>query len=148
MKPSEYWQRNFAVVASSPRCAEICMRSEIGPETLMFGTDYPHAEGTWPNTLDWLRATFAGVPEDEARLILGENAVRFYGLDRKQLQAVADRVGPRPADILGQGARIDPKLIHHFDKRSGYLKEPEFDQDLVSRSFDEDQRLIAAAAST
>jgi energy-coupling factor transporter ATP-binding protein EcfA2 len=37
--------------------------------------DYPHPEGTWPNTHDWIRDAFGDVPVDEARLILGENAI-------------------------------------------------------------------------
>ena len=42
----------------------------------MFGREYPHAEGTWPKTLDHVKALFAGVPEPEVRQILGGNAVR------------------------------------------------------------------------
>jgi hypothetical protein len=41
-----------------------------------------------------LRATFDGVPEDELRAMLGENAPRFYGLDRDALWRYAERVGP------------------------------------------------------
>jgi predicted TIM-barrel fold metal-dependent hydrolase len=148
LKPSEYWQRNFGVVATNPRPAEIQMRDQIGPHQLMFGTDFPHIEGTWPNTLDWLRATFSGTPEDQARLILGENAIKFYGLDRAQLQAVADRIGPRPIDILGEGTTIDPRLIDHFHKRSGYLKQPEFDPDVVSNAFEDDEQLRLSALSS
>lgn len=122
MKPSEYWERNFAVAASSIRPTEIGLRHEIGLKTLTFGTDFPHVEGTWPNTVAWLRATFAGVPEDEARLILGENAVTFYGLDRALLAKEAARVGPAVEDILGEGPEIDPRVIAHFNQRSGYLK--------------------------
>jgi hypothetical protein len=136
------------VVATNPRPAEIQMRDQIGPHQLMFGTDFPHIEGTWPNTLDWLRATFSGTPEDQARLILGENAIKFYGLDRAQLQAVADRIGPRPIDILGEGTTIDPRLIDHFHKRSGYLKQPEFDPDVVSNAFEDDEQLRLSALSS
>jgi hypothetical protein len=104
-------------------------------------------EGTWPNTADWLRFTFAGVAEHEARLVLGENAIAMYGLDSAKLQVVADRVGPAVDDILRDNAEIDPRLIDHFDKRSGFLKDPGFDEDLVERCFDEDRRQIAALAA-
>ena len=57
--------------------SEVEMRDEIGIETIDFGRDYPHTEGTWPNTSDYLRRLFAGVPERDVRLILGENAIRF-----------------------------------------------------------------------
>jgi hypothetical protein len=94
MKPSEYYRRNCAVAPSSTHRAEVEMRHEIGLEQMIFGMDYPHHEGTWPNTRAWIQAAFAGVPEHEARLILGENAIRFYGLDRDHLARVAARMSP------------------------------------------------------
>ena len=48
------------------------------------------------------RDTFAGVPEDELRLMLGENAIRFLGLDRDRLAEIAARVGPTVDDIMGR----------------------------------------------
>ena len=47
--------------------AGLKQRHEIGIDNLCFGRDYPHPEGTWPNTLDWLHDAFAGVPENELR---------------------------------------------------------------------------------
>jgi hypothetical protein len=46
-----------------------------------------------------LRHTFDGVPEDEARLVLGETAVGVYGLDRDRLAEVATRIGPTPEEL-------------------------------------------------
>ena len=46
-------------------------RHRIGVDKLMWGTDYPHLEGTWPNTLDALRRTFADYPEEEIAGLLG-----------------------------------------------------------------------------
>jgi len=59
----------------------------------------PHLEGTWPNTLDHLRDTFAAMPEDELRAILGGNALDAYAFDRDQLESVAAKIGPRLEDI-------------------------------------------------
>ena len=101
------------------------MRHEIGLETITFGRDYPHAEGTWPNTADWLTDAFAGVPDDELRLMLGENAIRVLGLDRGALAAVAERIGPTIADITGRAPDLDPRLIANWDARGGYLKPAE-----------------------
>ena len=70
------------------------MRADIGLEKIMWGSDYPHPEGSWPNTAQYLRDTFGDFPEADGRKILGENAVEFYGLDRSRLQAVADEIGP------------------------------------------------------
>jgi predicted TIM-barrel fold metal-dependent hydrolase len=70
----------------------------------MWGADYPHTEGTWPNSRESIAAAIAGMPEDDARRILGLNAVEFYGLDRKFLQGVADRIGPRKDELLPAAA--------------------------------------------
>ncbi len=120
-RPSEYWASNCFVGASFIHRAEVEEREAIGVGNLMFGRDYPHPEGTWPNTKDWLRAAFAGVPEDEARMILGENAVRCYGLEQDAVDGVASRVGPKPTEILGSHP-VDPLLLNEFEKRGGYNK--------------------------
>jgi hypothetical protein len=109
--------------------AEIEMRHEIGVETFLFGRDYPHPEGTWPNTRDFLREAFAGVPESEVRSMLGLNAVRFLGLKGETLKAVAERIGPTIEDI-STGERVDPGLVAHFDLRGGYLKPAEGETNL------------------
>jgi hypothetical protein len=102
------------------------MRREIGIETILFGRDFPHPEGTWPNTEDFLRLAFEGVPDDEARLMLGENAIRFFGLDREPLAEIAKRIGPRLEAITGGGGpEVRPELIANFDSRGGFLKPPE-----------------------
>ena len=59
--PSEYWQSNCLAGASFIHKAEVEMRDEIGLETIAFGRDYPHPEGTWPHTKAWLQDAFAGV---------------------------------------------------------------------------------------
>jgi hypothetical protein len=105
---------------------EIEMRHEIGVDTILFGRDYPHPESTWPNTPDWLRDCFRGVPEDELRLMLGENAIRFFGLDREPLAALAEKIGPTVDDIAGSDP-VDEELIAIFDGRGGYLKPAEGD---------------------
>jgi predicted TIM-barrel fold metal-dependent hydrolase len=74
--------------------ADIDLRDQIGTEQIMWGSDFPHPEGTWPHTQDYYKTTFSGIPEADGRKILGENAVDFYGLDRQRLQAVADEIGP------------------------------------------------------
>jgi hypothetical protein len=43
-------------------------------------------------------------------------------LDRKELQAIADRVGPSVDDILAPGPAIDPRMLESWDLRAGYLK--------------------------
>ena len=119
--PSQYWADHCFAGTSFIHRAELEARHEIGVTTLTFGRDYPHPEGTWPNTKDWLRAAFSGVPEDEARLILGENAIRCYGLDAAAVRAIGDRVGATVDEVLGEH-HVDPLVVNEFDKRGGFTK--------------------------
>jgi predicted TIM-barrel fold metal-dependent hydrolase len=121
MKPSEYFQRNCAVTPSSPRRSEIELRYEIGVERFMFGADFPHRESTWPNSCAWIRDAFVGVPEEEGRLILGENAIRYFGFDGDALRTVADRIGPESGDLFGKEG-VDPRMVSHFHVRAGYSR--------------------------
>jgi hypothetical protein len=61
------------------------------------------------------------VPDDELRLMLGENAIRFFGLDRDRLATIAARIGPTIADVTGRTPTLDPQLIAAWDARGGYL---------------------------
>ena len=124
-RPSEYWRSNCLAGASFMHKAEVEMRHEIGVEQILFGRDYPHPEGTWPNTPDWMRDAFAGLPEDDVRLMVGENAIRFFGLDRAPLEAIAERIGPSVADLTGSGVTVDDELLAIFDGRGGYLGDAE-----------------------
>lgn len=147
MRPSEYWARHCYITPSSIHCSEMGMRGEIGTTRLMFGTDYPHPEGTWPNTRDWIRATFAHVPETEARAILGENAIRCYRLDRGRLTAVAARIGPEANDVLNGPHKLDERLVAHFDRRSGLRRPPEaVDGSLIEELFKKDVAILAEAS--
>jgi hypothetical protein len=131
-------------VPSSPRRYEIKRRSQIGVHRMMFGIDYPHPEGTWPNTLDWIRTAFAGVPEAEARRMLGLNAIECYGLDADHLSSIAQRIGPTAADLLEGPDRVQPALIEHFHLRSGYASPAErVDESRLQRSVSEDIKASA-----
>jgi len=99
-KPSEYWARQCAVAASFMTHDEALLRHQIGLDRLMWGSDYPHLEGTWPRSEKSLRRTFAGIPADEARTILTDNPAKVYGFDVAELQPIAARVGPRVDELL------------------------------------------------
>jgi predicted TIM-barrel fold metal-dependent hydrolase len=145
-RPSEYWHENCLAGASFMHKVEVEMRHEIGVDTILFGRDYPHPESTWPNTPDWLRDAFAGVPEAEVRAMLGENAIRFFDLDRKVLTSIAAEVGPSLADVTG-GAPVDPELIGLFDGRGGYLKPAEGEARIpdIAPMIDDDLARVAVA---
>ena len=146
LKPSEYWARNFWAAPSSPRDYEIAQRHEVGLGKLLLATDYPHPEGTWPNTGNWMKAIFKGVPEAEARMILGLNALDCFNLDREALLKVAARIGPSASALLGPGHTVSDVLIKDFDRRSGYLA-PQEDVDTaqLAELFQTDVRQLVTA---
>ena len=98
-RPSDYWRDHCFVGCSFMAHYEAELRHEVGLETMLWGSDYPHPEGTWRRTDLALRKTFAGIPEADVRAILGGNAVRIFGLDEAALRPIADRIGPRPDDV-------------------------------------------------
>jgi len=99
LTPEEYFARNCYMGASFLAPHEVGSRHAIGVNKLMWGSDYPHMEGTWPNTRFKLQETFHDVEESEIRAILGETAVDVFGFDRKLMQEAAQRVGPELSDI-------------------------------------------------
>jgi hypothetical protein len=82
---------------------EIRRRHVIGCDVMMWGTDYPHPEGTWPHTVEKLRETFCDVPADETTRMLGANAAAVYNFDVAALAPLVDRIGPTAADLGQQG---------------------------------------------
>jgi predicted TIM-barrel fold metal-dependent hydrolase len=64
--------------------AGLTMRDRIGMSQIMFETDYPHGDSTWPRSREVLDklVTQAGLSEDERYLLARGNAIRCYGLDR------------------------------------------------------------------
>jgi predicted TIM-barrel fold metal-dependent hydrolase len=102
LSPSGYFARQCFLGASFLPFHEGQFRHAIGVDKLMWGSDYPHLEGTWPNTLKALRETFSTYPESEVRAMLGENAARVYGFDTNELQRVADEIGPTLSEIRGE----------------------------------------------
>ena len=110
--PSDYFGENIFIGASTMSKEEIRRRHVLGCDVVMWGTDYPHPEGTWPHTQERLRGDFGGIPVEDARKLLGETAARCYDFDLDALRPIAERIGPTPAD-LGQdpSLRTDPEEV-------------------------------------
>ena len=98
-RPREYWDRQCHVGASFLRPVECAQRYRIGVSRIMWGSDYPHYEGTAPHTRAALRHTFAGVAPDEVAAMIGGNAADLYGFDLDALGPLAARIGPMVADV-------------------------------------------------
>jgi predicted TIM-barrel fold metal-dependent hydrolase len=99
MSPADYFRRNVRVGASCMPRREAEMRDTIGVDTIMWGTDYPHPEGSWPFTRDQLQQTFGGLPEEDIAKMLGENAAEFYNVDKEKLAPLVARIGPEKSAL-------------------------------------------------
>jgi predicted TIM-barrel fold metal-dependent hydrolase len=121
-RPSEYWAEQCFVGSSIMTHYEVAHRGAIGVANMMFGTDFPHSEGTFGKTVPYLNFVLSGtdITEPEVRALLGENAARCYGLDRAHLQALADGVGPTIEEIMtpDPSAGDDPETVMWADKPS------------------------------
>jgi predicted TIM-barrel fold metal-dependent hydrolase len=82
MLPSDYWHRNMFGEFMEDAVA-VRVRDVIGVDNMLWGNDFPHAESTWPKSMEFLAKIFAGVPEAERRRITSDNAARIYKFDAK-----------------------------------------------------------------
>lgn len=55
-------------------------RDIIGVDNIMWGSDYPHQEGTWPKSREFIEETLAECTEEEKAKLVGGNATRIYGI--------------------------------------------------------------------
>lgn len=90
---TEYFHQNVWMGVSFPKPADMEVRTMMAPDRFMWGSDYPHDEGTEPYR-EHLRQVTQGVPEDDLRRILGRNAAALYEFDLEALAPLAREYGP------------------------------------------------------
>ena len=128
-KPSEYMNRNlfFGASFASPYEAEQAVLHGFQSQ-LMWGSDYPHLEGTFVHPDDdgmpsvtklALRNTFCAIPPEQTRQMVGDNAIEVYDLDRAALEAVAVSIGAQTADELTTPIDAVPEGASHHAFRAG-----------------------------
>jgi predicted TIM-barrel fold metal-dependent hydrolase len=96
---TEYFNQNVWMGVSFPKPADMDVRSMIAPDHFMWGSDYPHDEGSQPYTREHLRLVTQDVPDDELRRILGLNAAALYDFDIEALAPLAAQYGPTLAEL-------------------------------------------------
>jgi predicted TIM-barrel fold metal-dependent hydrolase len=78
MLPSHYWYSNC--FASFQEDANgVRNRDVIGVDNIIWGSDYPHTEATFPRSKEIVSQIMRDVPAEEARKIVSENCARLYG---------------------------------------------------------------------
>jgi len=78
LMPSDYWKQNMFVEFMEDDLG-VQLRDRIGVENMLWGSDYPHAEATFPRSQRFLERMFEGVPETDARKITSENSAKMFG---------------------------------------------------------------------
>lgn len=76
--PSDFFRRQ-CFASFQEDAVGIRLRDSIGTEVLMFGSDYPHTESTYPRSRQILADCLAGVPTGELTAIISSNAASLYG---------------------------------------------------------------------
>ncbi|MCH8090008.1 MAG: amidohydrolase [Chloroflexi bacterium] len=78
MMPSEFFKRQGHLTFGDDPAA-LNNLSLTGSDCLLWGSDYPHDEGTFPHSQEVISRTFKDVSEEDTRKIVGENAAKLYG---------------------------------------------------------------------
>jgi predicted TIM-barrel fold metal-dependent hydrolase len=79
MKPSDYWYRQCKATFQYDEIG-IMLLDKLGEDCIMWGNDFPHPDGVWPDSLEYIDKQFDNLPEAVRNKIICENARDFYGL--------------------------------------------------------------------
>ena len=78
--PSDYFRSNCFIGFQEDDLG-IQMRHFIGVDSLLWGSDYPHAESTFPRSREIIERVFHDCTEEEKAKIVGENTAKLYHFD-------------------------------------------------------------------
>jgi len=86
MRASDYFRRQGAVTITDDPVA-LNNVGFTGADCLLWGNDYPHDEGTWPDSQPRIAEIREKLGPEASRKVLCENAARLYGFDLDYLAA-------------------------------------------------------------
>jgi len=77
--PSFFWEQNIygSFIHDRPG---ILMRDLPGARNIMWSSDYPHSETTYPHSREAIMRLFEGVPEEDKAMIIGGRAKALFSL--------------------------------------------------------------------
>lgn len=78
-EPSYFWERNIYGSFIHDR-AGVEMRHFRGAGNIMWSSDYPHSETTYPESVEMIAKLFHDVPTEERNMIIGGRARELYRL--------------------------------------------------------------------
>jgi uncharacterized protein len=80
MKPSEYaWKHCSFGIVRDP--VALKMKDLLDLDHIMWGSDFPHSVGSFPESRRWIEEIFAPCTPEERHKVLVDNPCRFFGLD-------------------------------------------------------------------
>lgn len=82
--PSDFFARNVYLSFQEDDVG-IRLRDRIGVDRMMWGSDYPHSESTFPRSREVLDGILQGVPEEERAKIVCHNTAGLYGFDLERI---------------------------------------------------------------
>ena len=85
MLPSDFVGQNV-YLSFQEDAIGIRLRDCIGVHRMMWGSDYPHSESTFPRSREVLAEILEGVPDDECDQIVCHTTAELYGFDLEALQ--------------------------------------------------------------
>ena len=78
MPPSGYWRRQcWATYQTDP--IGIKLVDELGADKIMWGSDFPHPDGVWPDSQEYIQKELGHLPADVRDRIVCRNAGELYG---------------------------------------------------------------------
>jgi len=78
MQPSEYWRRQCRATYQTDRVG-IRLLDDLGHDTIMWGSDFPHPDGVWPDSSEFIERELGHLPAEVRHKIVCENAGKLYG---------------------------------------------------------------------
>ncbi|OLC17051.1 MAG: hypothetical protein AUH29_03430 [Candidatus Rokubacteria bacterium 13_1_40CM_69_27] len=81
MRPSEYWRRQCKATYQTDRIG-IKLLDDLGHDTIMWGSDFPHPDGVWPDSGEFIQRELGHLPAEVRQKIVCDNAGKLYGFIR------------------------------------------------------------------
>jgi ketosteroid isomerase-like protein len=138
LRPSEYFARQCAISFEVDERTLPALAPFVGAERIVWGSDYPHHDATFPGAVDALRRTIAPCPTAVQAKVLGLNARDIYRLPTRQVGAAGimsdyfAAVTAHDADLLQSlfaadaSFDVDGDIRHGHDQILAYYTERTF----------------------
>ena len=121
LSPKEAWARNCAAAATAATFEEVQQIRRLGLDNVMWGADYPHVEGGWPNSWKEINLAFATLDDRDRRGLIGETALRFYNFDPDVIGPLVSRIGPPEGTFDNDTAPEPTTVFTEHDFTNGWV---------------------------